>query len=88
MCVKYESHRTYTFYMVTLQRLHIFAILCVTLWALPPPATGSPVDSSYILSHKSHNMYHIDLEVFVFKRKLNNLQNDTKLYTVGNTLLR
>ena len=49
--------------------------------------TGSPVDSSYILSHKSHNTYHIDLKVFVFEREQNNLQNDTKLSSVGNKLL-
>ena len=51
------------------------------------PPTGSPVDSSYILSYKSHNTHHIDLNVFVFETEQNNLENDTKLSTVGNKLL-
>ena len=50
--------------------------------------TGSPIDSSHILSHKSHNTYLIDLEVLVFEREQNYLQNDTKLSTVGNKLLQ
>ena len=49
--------------------------------------TGSPVDSSHILSHKSHNTYPIDLEIFVFDRKQNYQQNDTKFCTVGDKLL-
>ena len=45
--------------------------------------TSSPVDSFYILSHKSHNICRIDLKVFVFEREQDKLQNDTKLSTVG-----
>ena len=47
-------------------------------------SVGSPVDSSHILSHKSHNIYLVDLGVFVFEREQNYLQDDTKLITVGN----
>ena len=44
MSVKNEYCRSYPFYMVTLQRLHIFfTIVCVTLWALPPPTLPPPV---------------------------------------------
>ena len=68
MCAKYESRRTYPIYMVT-QDCPFFTILCETLWALPPPAPL--VDLSYILSRKSHNTYHINLEVFVFKEQTN-----------------
>ena len=48
--------------------------------------TGFPL-THLILSHKSHNTYHFDLEVFVFEKEQNNLQNDTKLSTEGNKLL-
>ena len=90
MCVKYESCRTYLFYMVTLQRLPIFHyFVCNSMGSSPTGSspTGSPVDSSHILSHKSHNTYLIDLEVFVFERGRNYLQYDTKLSTIGNKLL-
>ena len=84
MCVKYESCRTYPFEMVTLQRLSIFHyFVCNSMGSSP---TGSPVDSSHILSHKSHNTYCIDLKIFAFEREKNYLQNDTKLSTVGNKL--
>ena len=70
--------------MVTLQRLLNFSVLCVSLWALPPPA---PLDSSNILIHRSHNTYLNDLEDFIFEREQKYLQNETKLSTVGNKLL-
>ena len=50
-------------------------------------STGSPVDSSYILSHKSHNSYLIDLEVFVFESDQSYLEDDPKLFTLSNKLL-
>ena len=87
MCVKYESCRTYTFYMVTLQRLPGFLLSCSQTNGFFPTdssPTGSPVDSSHIMSHISHNACLIYLKVFVFERK----QNDTKLVTMGNKLLK
>ena len=76
MCVKYESCRIYSFYMATLQRLPVFHYFVYKSMGSSP--TGSPVDSSHILSHKSHNTYPIDLEPFVFEREQNYQQNDTK----------
>ena len=70
--------------MVTLQRVHIFHyFVCRSMGV---SSKGSPVDSSHISSHKSHTTYLIDLEVFVFEREQNYLQNDIKLSTVGNKL--
>ena len=66
MGAKYEFHRTYPFYKVTLSRLSIYHYLVCNSMGCTP--TGSPVDLSYIMSYKSHNTYHIDLEVFVFER--------------------
>ena len=90
MCVKYESCRTYTFYMATLQRLLVFHYFVYKSMGSSPTGsspTGSPVVSSHILSHKSHNIYPIDLKIVVFERKQNYQQNDTKFSTVGNKLL-
>ena len=42
-------------------------------------SAGSPVDSSHILSHIFHNIYLINLAVFVFEREQNYLQDDIKL---------
>ena len=50
-------------------------------------STVSPVDSSFILSQKSHNIYLIHLDVFVFEREQIYLQDDIKLFTVDNKLL-
>ena len=50
-------------------------------------ATISSIDSSHILSHKSHNTYIVDFKVSVLEREQNYPQNDTKLSTVSNTLL-
>ena len=85
MCMKYESCRTYTFYMAPLQRLLIFHNCVYKSMGSSP--IGSPVDSSHILSHISHNTYPIDLKILVFEKKQNYQQNDTKFSTVGNKLL-
>ena len=57
MCVKYESGRTQ--YFLHGETSKIVTILCVSVWALPPPAP--PVDSFCVLSHRCHNTYLIDL---------------------------
>ena len=81
MCVKYESCRTLTFYIVKVQRLSTFHYFVYKSMGSSP--IGSPVDTSDILGHKSLNTYLIDLKVFVFERKQNYLHNDTKLFTTG-----
>ena len=68
MCeIPYASCRTKTFYIWKLQRLLIFHhFVCKakdSSTTILSSSTGSPVDSSHILSHKSHKTYLIDLDL-------------------------
>ena len=77
--------------MVTLHKDCPFSLsyVQVYLWALPHRVFPYrfPNDSSHILSHKSHNTYLIDLEIFVLEREQNYLQDETKLSTIGNIVI-
>ena len=74
MCVTYEFCRILTFYMVKLQRLPIFHyVVCIRSMGSPSTSsstTGSPVGSSLILSHKSHNT-HLIIDLKVLKENKN-----------------
>ena len=56
MCVKYESCGTYTFYMVTLQRLSNFHFFVYK--SMGASSTGSTPTTIYILMHNFIISYH------------------------------
>ena len=67
VCVKSEFCRTFPFHVVTPQRCQFFHYFVCN--SMGTSSTDSPVDSSYILNHKSLISFHINLKVFVFERE-------------------
>ena len=65
--IHYNVCEIWIFYMMPLQRLPIFHYFVFQPVGFSP--AGSSVDSSHILSHKSHDTCLIDLKGFVCKKK-------------------